>query len=93
MTLVCSEWHRALGFSRPRRPVRSRSASLQGSDPRLASISVDAFMLAFWFVCGSEEREFRAALVILSALAKTTFTLQLQGTGSFREVHRRDDLT
>lgn len=96
MTLMCSEWHRALGFLNPRRPVPSRSASLQGNDPRLASVNVNESMLSFLFgVSGlycSGEKEFRAALVILSALVKTTFTLQLQGTGSFNEVHRKDSL-
>lgn len=97
MTLMCSEWHQLLGFSDPRRPVSSRSASLQGDDSRLASVSGNEFMLSLIFgVSGlycSGEREFRAALVILSALVKTTFTLQLQGTGSFNEVHRKDNRT
>lgn len=54
-------------------------------------------MLAFIFggsgLYCSGEREFRAAVVILSDLVKTTFTLQLQGTGSFNEAHKKDNLT
>ncbi|XP_068588398.1 deleted in lung and esophageal cancer protein 1 [Cebidichthys violaceus] len=36
----------------------------------------------------SEDREFRAIVVIQPRLVKTPLTLQLQGTGSFDEVHR-----
>ncbi|XP_072234940.1 deleted in lung and esophageal cancer protein 1 [Leuresthes tenuis] len=36
----------------------------------------------------SEDREFRAVVVIQSPLVKTPLTLQIHGTGSFDEVHR-----
>lgn len=39
-------------------------------------------------MCYSENREFRAIVVIQSPLVKTPLTLQLQGTGSFDEAHR-----
>lgn len=45
MTLMCSELRRVLGFSDPRSPVPSRSASLQGKAPRLASVIVNELML------------------------------------------------
>lgn len=94
---MCSEWHQALGFLGPRRPGPSRSASLRGNDRALAPVRVNElslrFVLGVYGLCCSEEREFRASLVILSPLVKTTLTLQLQGTGSFNEVHRKDNLT
>lgn len=62
----------------------------------LAPVSVNELslrlVLGVYGLCCSGEREFRAALVILSPLVKTTLTLQLQGTGSFNEVHRKDNL-
>lgn len=92
-----SEWHQALGFLDPRTPGPSRSASLPGNNPALASVNVNEFLLRFvvrdYVLCCSGEREFRATLVILSPLVKTTLTLQLQGRGSFNEVHRKDHLT
>lgn len=39
-------------------------------------------------MCFSEDKEFRAAVVIQSPLVKTSLLLQLQGTGSFDEVYR-----
>uniref|UniRef100_A0A4W6DBE1 DLEC1 cilia and flagella associated protein n=1 Tax=Lates calcarifer TaxID=8187 RepID=A0A4W6DBE1_LATCA len=39
-------------------------------------------------ICCSEDREFRATVVIWSPLVKTPLTLQLQGAGSFDEMYR-----
>ncbi|XP_026147588.1 deleted in lung and esophageal cancer protein 1 [Mastacembelus armatus] len=41
----------------------------------------------------SEDREFRATMIIQSPLVKTPLTLQLQGTGSFDEVYRSNEMT
>lgn len=46
---MCSEWYQALGVSDPRRPVPSRSASLQGRNPALASVIVNELLLSFLF--------------------------------------------
>lgn len=92
-----SEWHQALGFLDPRMPGPSRSASLRGNNPALVYVNINEFLLRFvvrdYVLCCSGEREFKATLVIWSPLVKTTLTLQLQGTGSFNEVHRKDHLT
>lgn len=92
-----SEWHQALGFSDPRMPGPSMSASLRGNNPALASVNVNELLLRFavrdYVLCCSAGREFRATVVIMSPLVKTTLTLQLQGTGSFNEIHRKDHQT
>ncbi|XP_075308844.1 deleted in lung and esophageal cancer protein 1 [Odontesthes bonariensis] len=41
----------------------------------------------------SEDREFRAVVVIQSPLVKTPLTLQIHGTGSFDEVHRSTNMS
>eukprot|EP00066_Takifugu_rubripes_P016980 XP_011606246.1 PREDICTED: deleted in lung and esophageal cancer protein 1 [Takifugu rubripes] len=73
--------------------IESRDSDAFGVAPSFGFLgSKDARTIQVSFT-PSGEREFRATLVILSPLVKTTLTLQLQGTGSFNEVHRKDHLT
>ncbi|TWW70940.1 Deleted in lung and esophageal cancer protein 1 [Takifugu flavidus] len=73
--------------------IESRDSDAFGVAPSFGFLgSKDARTIQVSFT-PSGEREFRATLVILSPLLKTTLTLQLQGTGSFNEVHRKDHLT
>lgn len=39
-------------------------------------------------MCFSEDREFRAVVLIQAPLVKTPLTLELQGTGTFDEMSR-----
>ena len=41
-------------------------------------------------MCCSEDREFKATLVIRSPLVKTPLTLQLMGRGSFDEMYKSE---
>nr|XP_046227112.1 deleted in lung and esophageal cancer protein 1 isoform X2 [Scatophagus argus] len=47
-----------------------------------------SFSPSVYFVCCSEDREFRAVVVIRSPLVKNVLTLRLEGTGSFDEMYK-----
>lgn len=96
-TLMCSEWHQTWGFSRSRSSESAaavslcRSDSLPGKKPQItvtATLNIFTTKHAHDIVCFSEDREFRATVVIQSPLEKTPITLQLQGSGSFDEMYR-----